>query len=74
MPFVLAASGGAVIFAVIIVLFVFGLAYTVYGRRGSGIDQHPLGDDAPSTEGRDAGNQATGREEFKETFEDRGSR
>ena len=44
MPFVLAASGGALIFAV------------------------------TSGEGRDAGNQATGREEFNQTFGERASR
>ena len=70
LPFVLAA----LIFAVIVVLVVFGLADTVYGRRGSGIDQHPQQGDAPSGEGRDAGNQATSREEFNETFGDRSSR
>lgn len=74
MTFVLGASGGATIFAVIIVLFVLGAAYTVYSKRGSGISAHPLGTDPEPGSGHESGLQNPDREEFDQTFGDRGSR
>ena len=74
MPLVLALSGGSAIFAVVIVLFVIGAAYTLYSRSGGGIDAHPLGSDPDPGSGHEAGLQGPDREEFRSTFEDRGSR
>ncbi len=40
-PLVLA--GGSLIFLVFIVVFFFAMVYGFYTRKGSGIDQHPIG-------------------------------
>ncbi len=43
-------AGGAVIFGAFIVVYFFVIAYSLYTRRGSGINQHPYRDpygDAP---------------------------
>lgn len=77
MTLVLALSGGAAIFAVIIVLFLLGAAYTVYSKSGGGIDAHPIGSDPDPGSSRDqseAGLQDPDHGEFRETFDDRGSR
>ncbi len=74
MPFVLALSGGSLIFAVVIVLFVLGAAYTVYSRSGGGIDAHPLGSDPAPGSGHESGVHGPDHEEFQQTFDDRGSR
>lgn len=77
MPLVLALSGGAAIFAVIIVLFVLGAAYTVYSKRGGGIDAHPLGSDPdPGTAQShdESGLHDPDREAFRQTFDDGGTR
>jgi hypothetical protein len=34
-------AGGAAIFGVFIVVYFFVIAYSLYTRRGSGINQHP---------------------------------
>jgi hypothetical protein len=73
-PLVLALSGGSLIFAVIIVLIVLGAAYTVYSRSGGGIDAHPISTDPDPGTGQEAGLQDPDREEFRERFDDRGSR
>ena len=73
MPLVFAASGGSAVFAVIIVLFVLGLAYTAYSKRGGGIDAHPLGTDPPDS----SGDEVAGRpdhDEFRQRFDEHGSR
>ena len=41
---VAALAGGSVIVAVFLVVGVFALAYSLYTRTGSGINQHPYGD------------------------------
>ena len=74
MPLVLALSGGAAIFAVIIVLFVLGLAYTAYSKAGSGIDAHPIDSQSAPGAGRDAGLQNPDREDVREAFDERGAR
>lgn len=74
MPLVLALSGGSGIFAIVIALFVIGAAYTVYSKKGGGIDAHPLGNDMDPGSGRESGLQDPDHEEFRETFDDRGSR
>ena len=71
---VLALSGGSTIFAVVIVLFVLGLAYTVYSKSGSGIDAHPIGSDPDPGSGHESGLQDPDESEFRQTFDDRGSR
>jgi hypothetical protein len=73
-PLVLALSGGSAVFLVIILLFVAGLAYTVYSKSGSGIDAHPLGTDAAPGSGHESGVQDPDDTEFRQTFDDRGSR
>ena len=74
MPSILALSGGATIFAVVIVLLVLTLAYTTYSKSGSGIDAHPIeGDMAPGS-GHESGLQDPDHSEFRETFDDRGGR
>ncbi len=40
----LAATGGATIFAIFLVVMLFVLAYGMYTRKGSGINQRPQGD------------------------------
>jgi len=74
---VLALAGGSLIFAVVILLFVFGLAYTVYSKRGGGIAAHPISSDPDPGTGQEqdqSGLQDPDREEFDTTFDDRGSR
>ncbi len=44
MDFLLAASGGATIFGIFLVVMLFVLAYGMYTRKGSGINQRPQGD------------------------------
>lgn len=39
----LALAGGSWIFLVFIVVFFFAMVYGFYTRKGSGIDQHPIG-------------------------------
>lgn len=50
----LAASGGATIFLIFVVLMVLALGYGMYSRKGSGIEQRPQGENmgAPGAEGR----------------------
>ena len=72
--FVLALSGGAGIFAIVIVLFVLGAAYTVYSSKGGGIDAHPIEGDPDPGSGHESGLQDPDQSEFRETFDDRGSR
>ena len=74
MPSVLAASGGSAIFLVIILLFLVGMVYTVYTRRGSGIDAHPIGRDPEPGSGHEAGLQDPDDTEFRQRFDDRGAR
>lgn len=70
---VLAASGGSLIFAVIIVLFVLGLAYTAYSKSGNGIDAHPLGTDPPDPNDDEPAGRPD-HDEFEQRFDDRGAR
>ncbi len=77
MPFVIALAGGSLIFAVIIVLFFLGLAYTVYSKSGGGIDAHPTSDDPDPGTARaqdSSGLQNPDRGEFRQTFDDHGGR
>ncbi len=39
----IALAGGSLIFLAVIVVLFFAFAYGFYSRRGSGIDQHPIG-------------------------------
>ncbi len=41
MTFALTLAGGSGIFAAFIVLFTLAVIYSLYTRRGSGINQHP---------------------------------
>lgn len=43
--------GGAAIFGIFIVLYFFVLVYSLYTRRGSGINQHPYMDPYGDTPG-----------------------
>ncbi len=43
MTLLLAASGGATIFGIFLVVMLFVLAYAMYTRKGSGISQRPQG-------------------------------
>ena len=36
-------AGGAIIFAIFLVVFTLAVIYGLYTRRGSGIDEHPYG-------------------------------
>jgi hypothetical protein len=40
----MALSGGAAIFGTFILIYFFVTVYSMYTRRGSGINQHPYGD------------------------------
>lgn len=39
----LALAGGSLIFLVFIIVFFFAIVFGFYTRKGSGIDQHPVG-------------------------------
>ena len=74
MTLVLAASGGSTIVLIIILLFIAGAAYTVYTKKGSGIDAHPVSTDPDPGPGQEAGLQDPDETEFRQRFDDRGSR
>lgn len=74
MPLVLALSGGALIFAVVLILIVIASGYTLYSRSGSGIDAHPIASDPDPGSGHEAGVQPPDHAEFRETFDDHGTR
>lgn len=75
MPLVLALAGGSLVFAVVIVLFVLGAAYTVYSKSGGGISAHPLGSDPDPGAGQgESGLQNPDREQVERTFDEHGTR
>jgi hypothetical protein len=41
MTIAIALAGGSGIFAAFLVVFTFAVVYSLYSRRGSGINQHP---------------------------------
>jgi cbb3-type cytochrome oxidase subunit 3 len=52
--FAFTLAGGSGIFAAFIVLFTIAVTYSLYSRRGSGINQHPHGNvytNAPGASG-----------------------
>lgn len=74
MPLVLALSGGATIFGVVIVLFVLVLAYTAYSKAGSGIDAHPVTSQSAPGADREAGLQPPDGDDVEQVFDDHGGR
>ena len=70
----LASSGGTAIVGIIVALFLIGAAYTLYSRRGGGIDAHPVSSEAAPGADDDAGLHDPDREAFRSTFDDRGTR
>ncbi len=70
----LALAGGSLIFLAFVILLILALAATAYSKRGSGIDAHPLGSDPAPGSGHEAGLQDPDHDEFRQTFDDRGSR
>lgn len=74
MPLVLALSGGAATFAVILVLFVLVLAYTGYSKSGQGIGAHPTTSQSAPGADRKAGLQPPDGDDAEQVFDDGGAR
>jgi hypothetical protein len=55
-------AGGAIIFLAFLLLYTLAVAYGLYARRGSGIDEHPYGNAYDAATG--ARNRRPGRDGF----------
>ncbi|MBA2346958.1 MAG: hypothetical protein H0V81_01560 [Solirubrobacterales bacterium] len=74
MLFPLALSGGAAIFAVVIVIFVLVLAYTAYGKHGQNIGAHSMTSQSAPGADRKAGLQDPDGDDAEQVFDDGGAR
>ncbi len=72
--FPLALAGGALIFAIVLIIFVLVLAYTAYGKHGQNIGAHSTTSQSAPGAGRKAGLQDPDGDDAEQTFGDHGGR
>lgn len=74
MVFPLALAGGALIFVIVIVVFVLVLAFTAYGKHGQNIGAHSTTSQSAPGADRRAGLQDPDGDDAEQVFDDHGGR